>query len=393
MGDLTITNIRCRRLGWSESPTTLQASLVSPTTKYSTHGHDSRTWWGPSPLVVVEIEVDDGIIGIGSCGGFTALPAAVIEDHFAPLVIGMSAYDRELIWDKLYRSSVRFGRVGVTMAAIAGIDIALHDIVGKALGVPVYQLLGGAIRDHIPVYVSRLYAHSNIDVLQAEAAQWLSEGFTMMKQRFGYGPADGIPGMKKNEELIRAVREVVGDDVMLAADAYMGWDVPYAVEMSRRLEKYNLSWIEEPLLGGDIDGYEELCRRSEVAISHGEHLYNKSEFMEVIKRRAAAYLQPDLNRVGGFTEARKIAALAETAGIPLIPHSNEMHNIHLAASSVAIPMMEYFPDELPDTGNELFWRVFDGEIVAKDGFINIPRKPGLGVSLNMSVINEIELRG
>ncbi|HEX4402847.1 MAG TPA: enolase C-terminal domain-like protein [Galbitalea sp.] len=390
--DLRITDIRCHVLAWSESPETLQANLVSATTRYAHHGHTSNEWWGQSPLVVVEVETAGGIIGLGSCGGFTAVTANIIEQHFRQLVLGQSAYDRELIWDKLYRASVRFGRVGPALAAIAGIDIALHDAVGKALSVPVHTLLGGAVRDSIPAYVSRLYAYTDLDELQQEASRWIGEGFTAMKQRFGFGPEHGAEGKRRNEALIAAVREVVGEDVTLAADAYMGWDLPYTLDMVKRLEKYNLAWVEEPLLAMDLNGYEELCRRSPIPISHGEHLYNRYEFAEVLRRSAASIIQPDVNRVGGFTEAKKIIALAETYGIPVMPHSNEMHNLHLTFSSTAVPMAEYFPNVLPDTGNELFWSIFEGEIEAVDGQLSIPTAPGLGIRLNQDVLESLEIR-
>lgn len=112
----------------------------------------------------------------------------------------------------------------------------------------------------------------------------------------------------------------------------------------------------------------------------------------MLRRRAASIIQPDVNRVGGFTEAKKIIALAETYGVPVLPHSNEMHNLHLAASSTAVPMAEYFPNVLPDTGNELFWSVFEGEIQAADGRLTVPTAPGLGIRLNQSVLDSLEIQ-
>ncbi len=144
--------------------------------------------------------------------------------------------------------------------AISGVDIALWDIKGKYFNTPVYNLLGGKSKDKIKCYVSRLYALEDLDQLAAEAQGYKGQGFSMMKQRFGFGPSDGYDGMRRNEALIRAVREAVGADVVLAADAYMGWDVPYTMEMAKRLETYSLAWIEEPLMPHDLDGYAYLAR-------------------------------------------------------------------------------------------------------------------------------------
>lgn len=388
MSDLIISDVRTRALRWSTQPTTLQANLVSATSALP-YDHSAQQWWGASALTIVEVETKDGYVGIGSAGGFTGVPKPVIDQHLRALVLGMSAYDVAAIWDKLYRSSLRFGQRGVVLAAIAGIDIACYDIQGKALGVPVFNLLGGATKDRIPVYASRLYALRDLDQLAEEARGYVAQGFTRMKQRFGFGPRDGLAGMRANEDLVRTVREAIGPDLMLAADAYMGWDTQYTLEMSRRLAKYDLAWIEDPLQSHDIRGYSELCRRSLVPIAHGEHQYTRYEFATVIEQRAAHILQPDVNRVGGFTEARRICALAEAADIPVVPHSNEMHNVHLVVATPNSPFAEYFPDVLPDTGNELFWRVFHGELVAENGSLPLPSEPGLGISLNEDFIEEV----
>jgi L-alanine-DL-glutamate epimerase-like enolase superfamily enzyme len=393
VSELRITAIRAQAISFSRTPTTLNANLVSPFSHFPDHAERGRAWWGPAVLTLVEVETDAGITGIGTAGGFTGSAAPIVTDHLAPLLVGTDPFDVELNWSRMYRGTVRYGRRGVAIAAISGIDIACWDIMGKALGVPVYELLGGRTKPAVDAYVSRLYALRDLEELADEARAWKAAGFTMMKQRFGFGPADGIAGMKANEALVRTVRDAVGDEVVLAADAYMGWDLHYALEMERRLRPYGLRWIEEPLLPHDIDGYQRLCRASETLISHGEHEYTRYGFAEIISKRAADLLQPDVNRVGGLTEARKICALASAHDIPVVPHSNEAHNLHLVLSQTTCPFTEYFPDVEPDTGNELFWKLFDGNAVAVDGRVDLTARPGLGITVNESARSELVLSG
>ena len=194
--------------------------------------------------------------------------------------------------------------------------------------------------------------------------------------------------MRRNLELVRTVRDTIGPDIELAADAYMGWDLGYAMEMAKRLRDYDLSWIEEPLMPHEIEGYAELKRRCPwQRWSCGEHSYGKWEFKDLIDRRAVDLLQPDANRAGGITELVKICALAEAAGIPVVPHSNEPHNTQVVFSRAAnvCPRIEYFPNIEPDTGNELFWKLFRGHDEVHDGYLDAPSRPGLGIAINQDM--------
>ena len=157
----------------------------------------------------------------------------------------------------MFRSTLNYGRKGLALEAISAVDIALWDILGKATNQPVYNLLGGKTGETIRVYGSRLYAHENLDLLAAQAEDLVKKGFYGVKQRFGYGPMDGLQGMKKNLRLVQTVRAAIGPDTELMADAYMGWDVPYAIRMIRMIEDadVSLSWIEEPVIPDDADGY------------------------------------------------------------------------------------------------------------------------------------------
>jgi L-alanine-DL-glutamate epimerase-like enolase superfamily enzyme len=389
---MRIVKIRVRNIGFSRAPTTLKRNLVSNASQFEDFETKPGGWFGSVMCTLVEVESNDGVVGVGTAGAFHGGAKALIEGYYNDLLVGEDPRRHEHLWQRMYRTTVRFGRSGSAMAAISALDIACWDLHGKAEGKPVTDLIGGRTQSTVPCYVSRLYALEDLNDLAAEARHWKSLGFVRMKQRFGFGPKDGPGGMRRNADLVRTVREAVGDDVELAADAYMGWDVGYAIEMAKMLEEYRLSWIEEPLMPHDIGGYIELKRRcSRQRWSCGEHSYGKWDFKDLIDRRAVDILQMDVNRAGGITEAIKICAMAEAAGLPMIPHSNEAHNLHVIFSraSHVCPLVEYFPDVEPDTGNELFWKLFAGLPQAKDGMLTLGREPGLGIGLREEVVSKL----
>ena len=391
---MKIVRVRARNVGFSRSPDTLKRNLVSNASLFDDFETKPGGWFGPVVFTLVEVEADDGTIGVGTAGAFSGAALAVVADYYAELVLGEDPRRHEDLWQRMYRTTVRFGRSGVAVCALSALDLACWDLHGKAEAKPVYDLLGGRTQSAVPCYVSRLYALEDLDALAEEARGYVADGFTRLKQRFGFGPGDGVRGMKRNVEFVRTVREAVGDEAELSADAYMGWDVGYAAEMAERLRDYRLSWIEEPLLPHDVDGYVELLARCPwQRWSCGEHAYTKWEFKQLIDRRAVGILQPDVNRAGGLTEAVKICALAEAAGLPVVPHSNEAHNLHLVFSRApaVCPLVEYFPDVEPDTGNELFWKVFRGTPRARDGMLEPPTAPGLGIEVDEAKLDELQV--
>lgn len=386
---MIISRITTRNIGFSRSPVTLKKNLVTNASIFDDFETRAEGWFGPSMCTLVEVEDERGVVGIGTAGAFHGGAKSLIDEYYAPLLLGEDARRHEYLWQRMYRTTVRFGRSGSAMCGISALDIALWDLHGKSDGNPVYNLLGGRTQTKMPCYVSRLYALQDLDELKQEARSWIDAGFTRMKQRFGFGPKDGVAGMEKNVALVRALRDAVGDQVELAADAYMGWDVGYAIDMAKRLREYNLSWMEEPLMPHEIEGYLELKRRCPwQRWSCGEHSYGKWDFAELINRRVVDILQPDVNRVGGITEAIKICAMAEAAGLPVVPHSNEAHNLHVIFSRSAhvCPVVEYFPDVEPDTGNELFWKIFSGLPSIENGELVLGDAPGLGIALRENVI-------
>jgi L-rhamnonate dehydratase len=341
--------------------------------------------------LIVEIFTDDGLTGIGNAALAPQISKQIIDLYLKPLLIGADPWDIEFLWQLMYRKTMAFGRKGIAMAAISALDIALWDILGQSARQPVYRLLGGKTKQRIPVYASRLYS-VELSKLAAEAKRYKKEGYKAMKLRFGWGPADGAAGMQRNVELVRAVRQAVGEEIDVMADAYMGWTLDYAKRMLPLLEPFRLRWLEEPVIPDDIPGYAELKSRGSIPIAGGEHEFTLYGFRELLEARAVDYIQFDTNRVGGISQARKIAALAEAHSVPVIPHAGQMHNYHVVMASLNAPMAEYFPIVDVEVGNELFWYIFEGEPKAKDGFIDLDdRRPGLGLRVNEQALEKFEV--
>ena len=341
--------------------------------------------------LVVEIICSDGTVGIGNAGLAPRATKTIIDTYLKHLLIGEDPIDTEYLWQSMYRRTMAFGRKGTAVAAISAVDLGLWDVKGKLLHEPVFRLLGGRTKPKIPVYASRLYAQAD-EPLAAEASRYAKEGFTAVKLRFGWGPRDGLPGIKKNLNLVRIVRSAVGDDVDIMTDAYMGWDLEYAKRMIRGLVDQNVRWLEEPLLPDDIAGYAELRAMNMVGIAGGEHEFTLKGYRQLLDAKALDIAQFDTNRVGGITAAKKIADLCETYEVVVVPHAGQMHNYHVTMSSYASPIAEYFPKVPVEVGNELFWYIFDGEPTAVDGHINLKDDvPGLGLTLRRPSVEDFKL--
>ncbi len=332
--------------------------------------------------LVVEVETSDGHIGIGNAALSPRPCKTVIDNYLKSACVGENIWDYEHIWQKMYRQTLAWGRKGVGMTAISAVDIAIWDALGKVAKQPVFRLLGGKTKSKLPCYASKLYSQP-LDSLAKEAKDYVDQGFKAMKLRFGWGPKDGAYGMNKNIELIKTVRSVVGNDIDLMADAYMGWTFEYAKRIMRLIDNENLRWLEEPVIADDIDGYADLRASCRTPISGGEHEYTLYGFRQLLEKKAVDVVQFDTNRVGGITQAHKICALAESFQIPVIPHAGQVHNFHISMSSINAPIVEYFPFWPVEIGNELFWYIFDGEPQAKNGYIELNENmPGLGISLS-----------
>lgn len=388
---MKITDVRTyplKTLG-APKPKGVGSILVTPSSIFYDRQLNRAPGGSAVAYVIVQVTTDTGLTGVGTVGVAGATAMTTIENHLKYVVLNQNPFDVEVLWERMFRESINYGRKGTVIEAISAIDIALWDIMGKATGQPVYNLLGGRTRERIRSYASRLYATEDLDALTAEAKGFLDQGFTAMKQRFGYGPRDGLPGMRRNLQLVKTVREVIGPDIELAGDAYMGWDRQYATRMVHMLEDagMNLAWVEEPLMPDDYAGYAQLCADVDTPISAGEHEFTRYGFREMIDRHCVDIVQLDVNRVGGITEAHKIWAMAAAHDLPVLPHAGQMHNYHLIMSHMNSPIAEFFPppDGAPD-GNELFWVAFKGEPLPQDGYIHLSDAPGLGLEINWDVV-------
>ncbi len=379
---MKITEIRTRVFRWRGRTAPLPSHFCTNPMDLMELPSPSMGTFAFHGWLVVEVFTDTGLVGLGNAALAPQITKQLIDVYLKPLLIGEDAWDVERLWQHMYRKTMAFGRKGIGMVAISALDIALWDLLGKSAKQPVFRLLGGRTKNRIPVYASRLYS-GDLDKLADEARRYKEEGFQAMKLRFGWGPADGPAGMQRNVELVRTVRETVGDSIDVMADAYMGWTLDYAKRMLPLLEPFRLRWLEEPVIPDDIHAYAELKSHARIPIAGGEHEFTLYGFRELLEARALDYIQFDTNRVGGITQARKIAALAEAHSIPVIPHAGQMHNYHLVMASLNSPMAEYFPMVDVEVGNELFWYLFEGEPKAKDGFINLDDTiPGLGLAIN-----------
>ncbi|MEQ9347890.1 MAG: L-rhamnonate dehydratase [Thalassospira sp.] len=388
---MKIKNIRTRVLRWNGKTVAPQANFCTNASDALYERGDSMGSFRFHEWLICEVETDDGIVGIGNAALAPTITKQIIDTYLAPLVIGEDPFDNEYLWQKMYRRTHAWGRKGVGMVAISAIDIALWDIMGKALGKPVFKLLGGRTKEQIPVYASKLYGQS-IDALAQEAQSYVDEGFDMVKMRFGWGPKDGPAGMRKNLDLVKTVREVIGPDRDLMLECYMGWNLEYTKRMLPKLAEFEPRWLEEPVIADDLAGYAELNNMNIVPISGGEHEFTNFGFKTLLDMNALSVIQYDTNRVGGITAAQKINALAEAYQVPVVPHAGQMHNYHLTMANLNCPISEFFPVFDVEVGNELFYYVFKGDPVPKNGFIDLDDSlPGLGLEIAEDALGEFEI--
>jgi L-rhamnonate dehydratase len=388
---MKITEIRTRVVRWRGKTVALPPHFCTNPMDLLELPEASMRTFTFHDWLIVEVFTDDGTVGLGNAALAPPITKQVIDLYLKPLLIGQDPWDIERLWQHLYRKTLAFGRKGIGMVAISAVDIALWDLLGQSAKQPVYRLLGGRTKARIPVYASRLYS-VDLSELAAEAKRYKDEGYQAMKLRFGWGPADGAAGMQRNLELVRTVREAVGEGIDVMADAYMGWTLDYAKRMLPLLEPFHLRWLEEPVIPEDIHGYAELKSYGRIPIAGGEHEFTLYGFRQLLDAHALDYIQFDTNRVGGISQARKIAAMAEAYQVPVIPHAGQMHNFHVVMASLNSPMAEFFPKVDVEVGNELFWYIFDGEPEPVDGYIDLDENvPGLGLTVNEESLKRFKI--
>ena len=343
---------------------------------------------------ICEISTDAGVQGLGEAfyfGGPATIPAQIMTEAFGPLLLGRDPFDTGVTWDSLYNWTRDQGMKGVTISALSAIDIALWDIKGKALGLPVYKLLGGAYRSKAKLYATGLYEPQNVpsveDALVGEALGYRDQGFSGMKLKIGYG-------MERDVYLVKAIREAIGNDISLMVDANHAYNTSEAIRVARGIEPFDIYWFEEPVPPEDMDGYIEVKRNTSIPIAGGECEYTRYGFRELIGRRAVDILQPDICAAGGFTEMTRIVAMASAAHIPVVPHVWGT-NVGLAASLQFFAALPHFPErrfpaepffEYDRSDHPLREGVTLERFEMEDGYLSIPGHPGLGVSLDMDFV-------
>jgi len=354
-----------RRPPWSAD-----AEVANPMSKYPKYKRHRSSWTPKWGSVWVKVTAEDGTWGLGYTS-FGKPVAAIITDHFAPMLVGESCFAIEKIWDMMFRMSKPYGSVGLTSCAISAVDLALWDLVGKLKGQPVYELLGGPARDKIFCYTT------------GNDTDWQLElGFKAVKLACPYGPTDGLWGLDENEKLVAKTRELVGDDVEIMLDCYMAFDVDYTVRLAQRLRPYNLKWIEEFLIPEDIDGHVAVRKAINwVSLASGEHEYTRWPFKQFIERQCLDILQPDIHWVGGLSECVKICHMADAAGLTVILHGggNSQFGLHLTYAMPNTPWAEYFLASPPGVPLEEGKR--PGTSIPKDSYI-VPNS-GLGFGLGI----------
>lgn len=352
---------------------------------------------GSQDTVLIKITTDEGIVGYGEVDSSPYVVKAIIEAKAShsvclglrEILIGEDPMKIEYLWEKMYRLSYYYGRRSAAIHAISGIDMALWDILGKKLHLPIYRLLGGGFREKIPAYCSVLMPDSEAEIREIVKR---NEHINFRGFKFGWGALGQSP--KRDCQLVEWARKYVGDDKDLMIDIGMLWkDAKTAIRTTRDLYDYNLKWIEEPFTPDNLEGYERLCASVDTWISAGEEVGPLEEFHELIHRCNIDLIQPDMSRCGGITVAKKVSDMANLKGIPLIPHAFKTGvlmaaSLHLIGAIPNALYLEYCKQE-----TVLSKTLIKGHFVPdEDGFVEIPKGDGLGIELDEDVVNRYRLK-
>ena len=363
--------------------------------------------------IVVQVHTDEGIVGIGEVDTNPWVAQAMIHakgTHILGLgleemLIGENPLDTEALWEKLYTGSFMTGRRGLGICAIGALDMALWDICGKSLGVPCWRLLGGACKEHVTPYASLLPTGDTVptyrDSLVAKAKQAKRLGFRAGKMEVCVkGPYTHNRLQEPDEvivDIVAACREAVGPDFVMMVDVCYCWtNAKEALRVLKQLEPYDIFFMETPVQLDDLEGYAYLHEHSPIRIAAGELQSTRFEFLDLMDRGKVDVVQPDVGRVGGLTEARRVAHLARVRGRLVVPHCWKTAigiaaSIHLNATSPNCPYVEFLPATLSESP-------LRRELVQKDfqlveGHIPLPQSPGLGIELNQEAMERFRADG
>ena len=347
--------------------------------------------------VIIKVSTDSGIVGYGEVDSAPWVVKAIIESPashrmavgLAKIVEGQDPFEVEKIWDDMYKYSIFYGQHGVTIHAMSGIDIAIWDIIGKALNKPIWKLLGGKYKDCVKAYASTLMPYTQEEAYK-ETKKHVDAGYKAIKLGWGGFEQDENTQVK----LVEAARKAAGDDVDLLFD--IGFlpskdltiDAPSRIQLVKRFEKYHPYAIEEPLWPHDYEGYGRLSLGTDTRIVCGENETTMFGFKQLIEVGKVAFVQPDISRCGGFTQAKRIATLAQAHSINVVPHCwssgiVEAAALHLIAAIPNSNLLEY--DVYP---SQIRFDIVPDDIEIRDGFAYVPNGPGLGINVSEEAIEK-----
>jgi len=353
-------------------------------TDIKVHRIRGRHWPG-FPWLFVEVETDEGITGLGEALHYRSSGVYDSLNAIRNRLVGRDPTQIMLLWEELFRE-------GFDTAAISGVEMALWDVLGQSLNAPIHALLGGRCRDKVEVYVDGFFRGAKYveDEYVEKALDAVGQGFRALKMDVDEPIPSGHSinrtltpkDMEYTAKMVRAVREAVGSDVRLAIDCHGAFNTTTAMALCRRLQPYDLMWIEDPVPQNNLKAMAKVCRSSETPICTGELLKTRFEFRELFEQEAADIIMPDVARTGGVLELQKIAASAETYYIPVAPHNmvGPVATVASAQVCACIPNFLVLEFQLGDV--EWRDRILDMPVPIQDGQIEVPNKPGLGIRLN-----------
>ncbi len=327
----------------------------------------------------VHIHTDEGFEGLGVGQGSPG-ERQIVESGFKNLLVGRDPFDIEKLWNDMFWHVRSYGRKGVALCAISAVDIGLWDLKAKALGLPLYKLLG-AYTDSVPIYGSGGWTNFDEETLVAEMTGYAEQGIPRVKMKVGkdFGRSE-----REDIQRLAAVRKAVGDDVAVYVDANNGYYPKQAIYMAREFARYQVGWFEEPVLADDVQGLAQIRRAIDIPVATGEHEYTKYGFRELIAAGGVDIVQPDVGRVGGVTEWMKVAHLAHSFNLPVAPHAFQLIHLHLACATPNLKVVEYM-----NTGLErdrVWYTEFPQQ---KNGMWSpYPDKLGLGLELDPHAVEE-----
>jgi galactonate dehydratase len=355
---------------------------------------------GELSYVFVQVDTDEGLTGWGE---ITTYPGPVANTVVADglralndLLVGDDPTHIEAIWHKVFRAFTYLGTRGAVTALISGVDIALWDITGQARAVPVYQLLGGPVRDTIPLYTHFQYAPS-VEAMVEHAVAEVERGSRAIKTD-PFMAAGGLSNFRYVDgqiardventgvAMIAAIRDAIGPDVELLIDAHALYNVPTAVRLANRLAPYDITWFEEPCPPESYDALEQVRGQIPTRISVGERLYTRFEFLPVLRRHLADYVMPDVTWTGGISELKKIATLAETFYIPISPHDASGPINVLAGAQVMLTVPNFYRLEARRVSLDFYNAFLEEPLRVRAGALLVPDRPGLGARLDQQYL-------